>query len=175
MDCRDFKENHFAFVDDTLAGIELVAMTRHIAECESCAKHDAIVRRALLLFRNLPPIEPSPGFREKLEERLREVKNLNSGSTHRSWQFLTGVTIASVAVLGYIATSLRNVDSPHEITLPPVVATKPDAEISPIVTPSASLVASVPAGGSMWTAALYAEDAPIHFVSADPRLIGSTR
>jgi len=41
MDCREFCEQHLAFVDDTLAGVELVRMQGHIAECESCAKHDA--------------------------------------------------------------------------------------------------------------------------------------
>src|SRR3954470_19558788 len=72
MDCREFCEQHVAYVDDTLAGIELVRMQRHIAECESCAKHDAKIRRALLLFRNLSPIEPSPGFSTRLEARLKE-------------------------------------------------------------------------------------------------------
>jgi anti-sigma factor RsiW len=175
MDCRDFKEHHFAFVDDTLSGIELVAMTRHITECEQCAKHDATVRRALLLFRNLPPIEPSPKFRERLEERLREAREMGSAPTHSSRQFAVGVAIASLLMLGYIGTSLRSVDSPRDVTLPPVIATKPEADVLPIATPSASLVASVPAGGSVWTAALYAEDAPIHFASADLRLISSTR
>ncbi|HEY8164913.1 MAG TPA: zf-HC2 domain-containing protein [Gemmatimonadaceae bacterium] len=175
MDCRDFRENHFAFVDDTLSGIELVPMARHIAECEQCAKHDAAVRRALLLFRNLPPIEPSPNFRARLEERLLEAKKMDSAPAHRSRQFAAGVAIASVVMLGYIGTSLRSVDTPRDIILPPVVATKPEAEVLPIATPSASLVASVPAGGSMWTAAMYAEDAPIHFASADLRLINTTR
>jgi putative zinc finger protein len=175
MDCRDFNEKHFAFVDDTLSGIELVEMTRHIAECEQCAKHDATVRRALLLFRNLPSIEPSPDFRAKLDERLRQERERISAPRHSSRQFAAGVAIASLLMLGYIGTSLRNVDTPRDIILPPVVATKPEAEVLPIATPSASLVASVPAGGSMWTAVLYAEDAPIHFASADLRLISPTR
>lgn len=175
MDCRQFKENHFAFVDDTLSGIEIVSMTRHLTECEECAKHDSTVRRALLLFKNLPPIEPSPDFRARLEERLREVKAMDSAPRHRSRRFAAGVAIASLLMLGYIGTSLRNVDTPRDIVLPPVVATQPDVEVLPIATPSASLVASVPAGGSMWTAALYAEDAPIHFASADLRLVKATQ
>jgi anti-sigma factor RsiW len=71
MDCREFCDQHVAYVDDTLAGIELVRMQRHMAECDSCAKHDAKIRRSLLLFRNLPPIQPSPDFSERLEARLR--------------------------------------------------------------------------------------------------------
>ena len=34
MDCREFHEQHFAFVDDTLPGIELVGMQMHLTECE---------------------------------------------------------------------------------------------------------------------------------------------
>jgi hypothetical protein len=71
MDCREFSDQHLAFVDDTLPGIELVRMQRHIVECEGCAKQDAKVRRALLLFRNLPSIEPSADFASRLEARLK--------------------------------------------------------------------------------------------------------
>jgi anti-sigma factor RsiW len=73
MDCREFCDKHVPFVDDTLAGIELVRMQRHIAECESCAKHDARVRRALLIFRNLPSIQPSADFSQRLEARLNKT------------------------------------------------------------------------------------------------------
>jgi hypothetical protein len=74
MDCRDFQENHFAFVDDTLPGVELVGMQMHLNECEKCAKHDANVRRSLMLFRNLPSIEPSADFSLRLQQKLAQAK-----------------------------------------------------------------------------------------------------
>ena len=95
MDCREFCDQHLAFVDDTLAGIELVRMQRHIAECESCAKHDAKIRRALLLFRNLPSIEPSADFSRRLDVRLRECQKEQLASTQRSMKF--GVIAATLA------------------------------------------------------------------------------
>ena len=70
MDCRDFQENHFAYVDDTLPGIELVGMQMHLLECEKCAKQDAAIRRSLMLFRNLPTIEPSADFSARLQQKL---------------------------------------------------------------------------------------------------------
>ena len=174
MDCREFRDNHFAFIDDTLSGIELVGMQRHIVECEDCAKHDAIVRRSLLLFHNLPRIEPSAGFSERLHARLHELKETEGSSAfNHSGKFAAGVAIASVLMLGYIGNSLRNVDAPRDIVFPPVVASLPESEMAPIVTPAPALVASVAAGLPIWTAALYAELHPIHFVSADLHLISS--
>lgn len=74
MDCRTFLKHHLAFVDDTLPGADRAAMERHRLSCERCARHDAHVRRGLLLARNLAPIEPSADFYERLERRLRDVK-----------------------------------------------------------------------------------------------------
>jgi hypothetical protein len=174
MDCREFKNQHFGFVDDTLSGIELVGMQRHIAECKSCARHDAAVRRSLLLFRNLPRIEPSADFSERLNARLREIKAAETftGIPH-SRKFAVGVAIASVVMLGYIGSSLRDVDTVRDIVFPPVVASTPELELSPIATPAPALVASVPAGLPIWTAALYAELAPVHFASVDLQLTSS--
>src|SRR4051812_40951581 len=107
MDCREFCDQHLAFVDDTLAGIELVRMQRHIAECESCAKQDAKIRRALLLFRNLPSIEPSADFTKRLEARLKECHGDHLESAQRSLRLgAIAATLASAVMLGYITTTL---------------------------------------------------------------------
>jgi len=176
MDCREFHDKHFAFIDDTLSGIELVGVQRHISECEACAKHDAIVRRSLLLVRNLPRIEPSADFSEKLNARILELKNAEPfPGFHHSRAFAATIAISSVLMLGYIGSSLRDVDAPRDIVFPPVVASIPETEMAPIATPAPALVASVPAGLPIWTAALYAELAPIHFASADFQLASSGR
>jgi anti-sigma factor RsiW len=176
MDCREFHKKHFAFIDDTLPGIELVGVQRHIAECEECARHDAIIRRSLLLFRNLPRIEPSADFSEKLNLRIRELKDSESfPAFHHSRAFAATIAISSLLMLGYIGSSLRDVDASRDIVFPPVVASIPELQIAPITTPAPALVASVPAGLPIWTAALYAELAPIHFASADLQLARSGR
>lgn len=174
MDCREFQDNHFALIDDTLSGIELVAMQRHISECTDCAAHDTRVRRSLLLFRNLPRIEPSADFSERLNARLRALKEEEkAASFHHSRKFAASVAITSVLMLGYIGSSLRDVDVPQDIVFPPVVASLPEQEVAPITTPGAALVASAAAGLPIWTAALYAELQPVHFASADLRLVSS--
>ena len=82
MDCGIFRENHGAYIDRSVSDVDLVAMQRHLEECSACAAHDTTVRRALLLFRNMPAIEPSADFSVRLHERLRDVR-AESGATGR--------------------------------------------------------------------------------------------
>lgn len=177
MDCKQFKENHFAFVDDTLPGVELVRMQMHLAECDTCAKHDATVRRSLMLFRSLPAIQPSPDFRRRLDQKLSAARHADAVALQagRSLRLAATVAVSSVVMLGYIGISLRNVDSPAAISLPPVVAIATDADSSAtaVTSPDPEMVAAVPGGLPIWTAALLSEQAQVRFVSME--LTGSTR
>jgi len=177
MDCREFCDQHLAFVDDTLAGIELVRMQRHIAECESCAKHDAKIRRSLLLFRNLPAIEPSPDFSARLEARLKHCQEEQLAMTQRNLRRgAIAATVASAIMLGYIGTTLFNQPSvPRDIVLPPVVATIPEPELTPITTSAPAIVTSVSAGLTIWPAALFAEQVPVRFAHSKLELTNYTR
>lgn len=178
VDCTEFRSRHCAFIDDTLAGIELVRMQRHISECAECADHDTRVRRALLLFRNVPHIEPSGDFTTRLEARLRELGPCDRlPQTGPSGGFravaLIGA-VASFAMLGYIAGTLpRGVSSRGDLVLPPVIAMAdraPSAPASPqaaghdeLSSAATAVVASVSAGMPIWPAALLAEQGPIRF------------
>lgn len=169
MDCREFCDQHLAFVDDTLAGIELVRMQRHIAECESCAKQDAKIRRALLLFRNIAPIEPSPDFTRRLESRLRECHSDDLlPAAHRNlMRGAIAATVASALMLGYISSTLsRTSATARDMVLAPVVATTPEAELTPITTATPAIVASVSAGLTIWPATLFAEQVPVRFAES---------
>lgn len=170
MDCREFCDQHLAFVDDTLAGIELVRMQRHLAECESCARHDAKIRRALLLFRNIAPIEPSPDFTRRLESRLRECHSDELlPAAHRNLRrSAIAATVASALMLGYIGSTLYQTgDTTRDMVLPPVVAMTPEAELTPITTATPAIVASVSAGLTIWPATLFAEQVPVRFAQSN--------
>ena len=170
MDCRDFREKHFAFVDDTLPGIELVGMQMHLLECESCSRHDANIRRSLMLFRSLPTIEPSSGFSARLDQKLQEARLADAAAMRgtRTRRLAAAVTITSAVMLAYIGVSLRHVDTPQDILFPPVVATALDPAALSMAEPAPEMVASVPAGLPMWTAALFAEQTSAHFASLEP-------
>ncbi len=177
MDCRDFCDQHVAFVDDTLAGVELVRMQRHIAECESCAKHDAKIRRALLVFRNLPSIEPSAGFSQRLEARLKESHNDHLVMTPRNLRRgAIAATLASAVMLGYIGTTLyHHTDAPRDVVMAPVFATVPEPELLPITTSTPAIVTSVSAGLTFWPAAMFAEQVPVRFAHSKLELANYTR
>lgn len=152
-------------------------MQRHIAECAECAGHDTRVRRALLLFRNVPHIEPSDDFTTRLEARLRELGPCDRlPQTGPSGGFravaLIGA-VASFAMLGYIAGTLpRGVSGRGDLVLPPVIAMADRAPSAPasqqaagheLPSAATAVMASVSAGMPIWPAALLTEQGPIRF------------
>jgi hypothetical protein len=172
MTCGTFRDNHAAYIDDALAEAEYVAMQRHRAECADCAAHDTTVRRALLLFRNMPTIEPSPEFSARLNERLRAAgygnKNGRASSHVRTIGSLVSAAAGFVAA-GYLAVAFFGSIGPvnADLALAPVVATATEPEPPPIniyAPETPAIVASVSAGLPVWPAAMVAAQA--HFTAA---------
>jgi anti-sigma factor RsiW len=173
MDCRYFRNQHLAFLDNTLSDAELTAMHEHLAECEACARHDTAIRRGLLLFRNLPVIKPSRDFHERLNARLQQLHQAElSAAVYRGpgvGSFIAAA--AGVVAAGFLAAATLNMTSPvRELALAPVVASAPELPPSPIV--NQGFVASASAGMPLWAAAVLAEQAPVHFATEQFRLAG---
>ena len=166
MDCREFRDNHAAFVDLMCSAIEEAGMRAHLRDCAPCSRHDTVVRRSLLLVKNLPVIEPSPLFKQRLDARLRGVTPPYVASQAplktQSWGF--AALAAGVVFVTYLATeTLTRASKP--LAMSPVVATLPEMESSPMTTPT--LVATVPTGMSVWPAIMAAGQAQMHFVAAE--------
>jgi putative zinc finger protein len=163
MRCSEFRDLHCSFVDDTLAGVELVRMQRHIAECAECAQLDAGVRRSLMLVRSLPPIEPSAGFSSRLDARLRECQLSQAHTSGGRFRTVAAIgAIASFVMLGYVAETMRAAGQrPTDIVMPPAIA----MAVPPDTTPAPSIVASVSAGMPIWSAALLVEQGGLQTVS----------
>ena len=83
MNCREFRRKHDAYVDDTLSGVDIEGMERHLRLCEQCAALDTRIRRSLLLARNLPTIQPSAAFGERLQMRLAQERALMASRQQR--------------------------------------------------------------------------------------------
>jgi hypothetical protein len=171
MDCRTFRDRHLAFVDHTMCDAELVGMQRHIAECEECARHDSAMRRGLLIFRNLPRVEPSADFVTRLNARLRTI---NQAEVQRGLLRGPGAGTFMAAAIGVVAfgfvaaTSFDWTEPPRDMRLPPIVAARPEPPPRPPIA-NETFVASASTGVSVWSAALLVEQAPIHFVDAEIR------
>lgn len=166
MHCREFKDKHVGFVDDTLAGVELVKMRQHLDECPECAHLDTKIKRALLLVRNLPPVDVSPDFLDRLNARLSECREKEVPARAIRKRIAAAMTLAAAAMIGYIAITLDKVERSSDLVMTPVIASVPESEMAPIASPPAALVASVPAGLAIWPAALFAEEAPVRFARA---------
>lgn len=178
MDCRTFHARHVGFVDDVLPGIEIVEMQRHIAECAPCARHDALIRRSLLLFRNMPTIECSPDFTQRVNDRIR---TLDDAPLSRPTSFITpGATFAAVCAAGLVVFAGASLlpDDDVQLTHPPVVATVPahnGPAVEESIMASQAMLASVSMGIPIWPAALMAEQAQIEFTNSAFRLTNLTR
>jgi len=178
MNCREFRRKHDAYVDDTLSGVDIEGMNRHLRLCEQCAALDTRIRRSLLIARNLPTIQPSAAFGERLQLRLAQERALmasrqRSGEpilgmmTGRRNPFSSGTFVAlaaGIAVAAGVSVSVMlTADDDRVIRLAPVVATLPEPEPSPIATPA--MVASMPAGMPIWPAVFVAQRAPLRLAS----------
>jgi hypothetical protein len=175
MNCREFRRKHDAFIDDTLSGVELERMASHRRLCEQCAHLDTRVRRALLVARNVPMIDVSPAFSERLQARLdveraaRRLMQSSSGSTTAMWRWgqLSGtyamVAAGVLAAAGLAGVAMLSGNEDDVIRLAPVVASAPAPEASVLMTPT--MVAAVPAGMPLWSAVFVAQQASYHFAS----------
>jgi anti-sigma factor RsiW len=165
MDCRGFRSKHVAFVDDFLSGEEVVAMQGHLLKCAKCAAHDAKIRRALLLFRNLPAVEPSPDFYSRLSARIESERA--SAATRPTFAARgPGIgTFMSVAAglvtVGYVTAASLDWTRQRDVALSPVVATEPALPLPSVE--NQALVASMSAGMPVWPMVYFAEQAPMRF------------
>jgi hypothetical protein len=177
MRCSEFRDQHCAFVDDTLAGVELIRMQGHITGCPECAAQDTKVRRSLMLAHSIPHIAPSPGFSGRLEERLRACKekpdSVACAEAYAHFQAVATIgVVASLLMLGYVANALYRTGMPsRDIVLPPVVAMadppQPDViltRLSPPLSSPTAIMVSAPAGIHIWPTTAFAEQTPLQFV-----------
>jgi hypothetical protein len=191
MDCKHFRRQHLAYLDDTLPGEVMSAAQHHVMVCNGCAAHDTLVRRSLMVARSLPTLAPSEEFQQKLRTRLAACRDerdaqrmafaplygddpmarVRPGAPRASRAF---VAVATSAVLGILAYQAFRVDRAPELSMPPVVASRP-APIGPAPYINPQLVQVMSTGNPVWSATMMVEDAPMQALSAGFSLVSSTR
>ena len=170
MDCREFREKHVGYVDDTLPAVEMEAMHRHVRSCYRCSRHDTAVRRGLLLVHNLPQIEPSADFMEKLADRIAALDtssdDVELSSNHRLATGTFAALAAGLTLFGYVALEAAHHFGPQQtLMLPPVVATAPAL---PAPTPTGSAyMAGISTGMPVWPAVMMMDEAPRHMADVE--------
>ncbi len=173
MDCRFYRKNHVAFVDDTLPGVDVVRMQLHLAECEVCAGWDHRVRRSLMLVRShLGEIQPSEGFRGRLDERLAHERSRIAVPPRmftlggRTTVGVLGLALASVS-FAYVSLTGGSQSEAAELVRLPAVTTysqfRGERNEQANVDATPAFVASVSSGMAILPALMLADD----MVSAD--------
>ena len=181
MDCRSFRNNHLSYLDDTLSGEQTAAAQRHVLYCDSCAAHDTLVRRSLMMARSLEPIQPSEEFQQKLRARLAACQQLSASSPHHVARRATLprpsvyiVVIAAGVALGTLAWNGMGAKPAAVVASQPVVSpalARPAG--SQYISPA--LMQAMSTGNPVWPAAIIIDDAPSQFIAADFRLIDEIR
>jgi hypothetical protein len=175
MDCREFKKKHLGFIDDTLSAVDTVAMQRHVEVCCRCERHDTRIRRGLLLARNLPLIQPSADFMDRLNARLLEIGPIDRyGASTRPYRgfsvaAFSAVAASIMAVLLFAGAMLWDDPRNSDLRLPPVVASVPESEPAPEPVSSPVYVASFMTGMPVWPAVMHAGEASLHMVNVEFR------
>lgn len=141
-------------------------MRRHVRRCPSCARHDMLVRRSLMLVKSLPTIEPSPDFQARLEARLRSTRlDVPRPRSLRIAYATFGAVAAALVLIAYLGVSVSRRSETAAIRLEPVVASAPETESTPMA--ATALVAAVPTGMSVWPAIMVASETPIQYVAEE--------
>lgn len=174
MDCRTFRRKHLAFVDDTLPGVDVVAMEHHRSECRACARLDSDVRRSLLLVRNnLPSIQPSEEFSRRLARRLEtERQRLAAPAPLFRGPGMSGFVSMSLGLvaIGLMAVALMERPDTGQIARLPGVVIRPvtaEQEMrAPLPVAPPAFVASVSTGMAVWPALLMMEEAQLRYADA---------
>ena len=169
MDCKAFAKRHASFIDDTLPGVEMAAVREHLSECARCARRDAEVRRALLVLKNLPPIEVSEGFRDRLRARISAEESAppvraRADGGFMKWAAAAVLLIAIVGVRTWPETAARKA-SPSR--LPPVYASLPATVDGSAEESMPAYMASMSTGIPMWPALMLAEEGPLRFAASE--------
>lgn len=131
-------------------------MDRHRAVCASCARHDAAVRRSLLLVRNLPVIHPSADFYERLERRIREGASLDDRRPTRAYLPSIGnfaALAAGLAAVGYVAMQAAH-SLEHTPPAPAVATTTAFPNATSLSFEAPAFASVVPTAFAAWPDAL---------------------
>jgi hypothetical protein len=121
MDCTEFLARYSDYLDGLALG-EAARFEAHLRVCRACARYDRVVRQALRLCRELPPIRPSEDFLPRLQHKIYHLEE----ELRRRPAFAGHTALAVVLILGFVTAAwLPALLHRHEVVLPPIVVEAP--------------------------------------------------
>lgn len=181
MDCREFRKQHVAYLDDTLPGDDMASAQRHLMACDGCAAHDNLVRRSLMLVRNVTELQVSGDFRLRMQQRLTEaraetqrgglrlVSQPPRPAPHTSARqpIIFSAMAAGVLIMGTMVWRQATTSEATAIVLQAVTVTQPAPDTMEQVIYPPSMVRAMSTGNPMWPAAVLVDDTPAQLVNSE--------
>ena len=99
ISCQTFLDRYSAYLDHDVSWAEREEIEAHADECESCARYDRVVRRGTDVLRDLPELEVSEDFGERLQWRLYQADH----EAKRERMARPAQAMGTVALAGMIA------------------------------------------------------------------------
>lgn len=132
MDCGTFLDGYSDYRDRLLPREEHAAFEAHARECEHCARYDRVVEKGARVYRDLPRLEVSDDFMDRLQHRLYHVDDELAAARRRRSPVSRGAAAALAAAAGIAAVALLPqlfpFGAPTVTMLPSVAARAPQQE-----------------------------------------------
>ncbi|WP_420125798.1 zf-HC2 domain-containing protein [Longimicrobium sp.] len=107
MDCGTFLDGYSDFRDGMLALPDRVAFEAHLRDCASCARYDRVVDGGARVLRDLPELEVSGDFMERLQHRIwheqDDMAAARARLARRSSRRVAAVGMAAAASVAAVA------------------------------------------------------------------------
>jgi len=125
MKCAQIQKMLPAFLDGVLSKTENALVQKHLEACDSCRTAFEEYQDGQRLIQDLDPVEPPPGFAQKIMARLEEEEEKKGGILRKLFyplhikipiQTVVTVTIAVLAIQAYRSVEPRK-DTPSQIEI----------------------------------------------------------
>jgi hypothetical protein len=104
MDCGTFLDGYSDFRDGMLTLPDRVAFEAHLRECASCARYDRVVDGGAKVLRDLPELEVSGDFMERLQHRIwHEQDDMAAARARQARRSSRRVAAAGMAAAASVA------------------------------------------------------------------------
>jgi anti-sigma factor RsiW len=99
MTCQESLALYSEYLDGALPPEVRERFEVHLARCDSCAHYHRVLRKGLRLVHEMPELEPSSDFQDRLQHRIFHLMDERIEPRRRG----RAGTVASIAALGMIA------------------------------------------------------------------------
>jgi len=133
MDCCEFRERYSDFADGLLEDEAELRARRHLSLCASCRRFHAAFRTGVTALRDLPSVEVSRSFGERLRRRIRHELVVRGLAVDP----LSGAVAATLVMvtIGLVAWDLAELRSANRAASAMAVSAMPPALRAPAATP----------------------------------------